>query len=90
MPNGDITGGRDSKEEIARRNGDSVVSASKRYLHSLRIIRCDIPSLFGTTRLLYVLYTPLYIYSGLAMYLVNVGITDAVYLCHPLSFDDYM
>ena len=82
VPNGCIRGGRVSKEEIARRNADKpVVSASKRYLHSLRIIRCDIPSLFGTTRLLYVLYTPMYIYSGLAMYLVNVGITDAVYRC---------
>ena len=82
VPNGCIRGGRVSKEEIARRNADKpVVSASKRYLHSLQIIRCDIPSLFGTTRLLYVLYTPMYIYSGLAMYLVNVGITDAVYRC---------
>ena len=34
VPNGCITGGRDSKEEIARRNADTpVVSASKRYLH---------------------------------------------------------
>ena len=62
VPNGGVTGGRDSKEDIARRNADKpVVCASNMYLHSLRIIGCDIPSLFGTTRLLYVLYTPLYI-----------------------------
>ena len=63
VPNGCITGGRDSKEEIARRNGDKpVVSASKRYLHLLRIVRCDIPSLFQyNTIVIRSIYTPVYL-----------------------------
>ena len=85
VPHGCITGGRDSKEEIARRNADKpVVSASKRYLHSLRIIRCPYRP-YRRVSVQHDYYT-LYIYpcisiADLAMYLVNVCITDTVYRC---------
>ena len=57
VPNGCITGGRDSKEEIARRNADKpVVSAS------LRIIRCPYTVAFRyNTIIIRSIYTPVYL-----------------------------
>ena len=57
VPNGCIRGGRVSKEEIARRNADKpVVSASKRYLHSLRIIYVAIYRRFSVQHDYYTFY----------------------------------